>query len=51
LRADAFFYGDVPSFATPTYANDAAIIASMNASLDETDEYESFYKYFHCEER
>ena len=32
------------------HANDAAIITSMNASLDEIDEYESLYECFHCEE-
>ena len=31
--------------------NDAAIIISTDASLDEADDYQSFYKCFYCEER
>jgi len=31
--------------------NDAAIIISTNASLNEADAYQSFYNCFYCEER
>jgi len=47
LRADAFSYGDVPSFMRHQQAcirNDAAIIIFTNAFLDEADDYQSFYK-------
>ena len=54
MCADAFSYGDVPSFMRhkPTcIRNDAAIIISTNASLFNAEDYESLFNCFYWEER